>query len=481
MRWPLRNQIFTRMLLLMVIAIGLLTFTSIRSIISANREAEFGQVQRVVELMTTSSFPLTSPVLENMKLLSNSEFVFTESNGEIVSQSTDVVPPTLPKVYLAENRQNQQTVPKSFEFGGELYYHTAVAGIQDRNPSANSGILHILVPRRSEKSIWWQASRSPLMIASFTLPLALLFSLALASQVTRPLAKLNRQVQQIAEGQIQQIPEVRRNDEIHELNVSINEMAVKLQDHEVQLRNNERLRTMVQFGNGIAHHLRNSTTGCKMAIELLGSEQHEVADSENYQVAIRQLELMDNYIKRFLLLSKSSDARETAEVGTVNPGQVLENVAFLLRPSAQHLGVKLTVKSDCDDSEIRMSEEDAQQLMMNLITNAIRAAAENSANRKPDEQGFVSVDLTVNRGHVKFLVADNGSGPPDKIARTLFEPFVSGSREGTGLGLSLVKAISNRTNGEVLWRRESDVTTFCFETGVQTGMQDKKRIQKEAR
>ena len=81
------------MLLLMVIAIGLLTFTSIRSIISANREAEFGQVQRVVELMTTSSFPLTSPVLENMKLLSNSEFVFTESNGEIVSQSTDVVPP----------------------------------------------------------------------------------------------------------------------------------------------------------------------------------------------------------------------------------------------------------------------------------------------------------------------------------------------------------------------------------------------------
>lgn len=459
MRWPLRNQILTRMLLLLVITIVSLTYANIHSGIAASRKAELDRIDRLVELMTTSKFPLTSSILENMKLLSGAEFVFTKRLGKVVAK-TSQAPAKLPDDFQLNNNLIKSSIPKRMDVRGQPFYHTAIPGIRDR--TAPNGVIHIFVPIASELSIWWQASSSPLTIALFVFPLALLLSLALASQVTRPLAKLNHQVQHIAEGDVQPIPEVQRNDEIRDLNVSINEMAMKLTDHDVQQRKTERLRTMVQFGSGIAHHLRNSATGCKMAVELLAVEQRAIAESENYQVAIRQLQLMDNYIKKFLLLSKSSETNEESEIEAVRLGEVLENVIFLLRPSAEHLGVELAIKSICDGSKIYLSQEDAQQLMMNLITNAIRAASENSPARKHGERGQVSVELFVNDGRVEFLVHDDGSGPPIEIAESLFEPFVTGAREGTGLGLSLVQEISKRANGCVRWQRDDGITTFRF-------------------
>jgi len=454
------------MLVLLVITIASLTYSSIHSIITANREAELERLQNLVELMTTSQFPLTTSVLENMKLLSGADFIFTQNDGGIAAQTLDV-PSTLPDFDTLKQKTKEQSTPIAIEADGMPYYYTAVDGIRDRNRTSAIGVLHILVPRKSERAVWWQASKSPLTIALLIMPLALLFSLALASQVTRPLATLNRQVHRIAEGDVQQIPEVQRNDEIRDLNVSINEMAARLQDHDTQLRSNERLRTMVQFGSGVAHHLRNSATGCKMAVELLRVEQQGIADSENYQVAIRQLGLMDNYIKKFLLLSKSSDSNSLANVANIRLGEVLDSVVFLLRPSAKHLEVELSVQSNCDDSTVRMSEEDAQQLMMNLITNAIRAASQNSASTKQSKPGFVKVELNVNEGAVSFSVTDNGSGPPEEISESIFDPFVTGSKEGTGLGLSLVQEISKRANGTVRWNRTNQLTTFSFESAKQ--------------
>ena len=451
------------MLVLLVITIFALTFTSIRSIIAANREAELDRAQRLVELMTNSRIPLTSSVLDNMKLLADADFILTDNTSKLIARTTGA-PNKIPDLRPPAGNEIRQTNPSTLKIEGKTFFHTAVSGIQNRSRRTNNDILHILLPSQSETSVWWQASKSPTTIAVFVLPLALLFSFALANQVTRPLAKLNNQVQRIAEGEIQQIPEVRRNDEIHDLNVSINEMAVQLQDHEAQLLKNERLRTMVQFGSGIAHHLRNSSTGCKMAVELLAAEKPGVAESENYQVAIRQLALMDNYIKKFLLLSKSPDSKGPDEVSDIDLGEILDGVMFLLRPSAEHLRVKMSIQSNCDDSKIRMSEEDGQQLMMNLISNAIRAASDKGALTPSHEQGFVSVNLVVKQGSVKFSVTDNGTGPPAQIAETIFEPFVTGSQEGMGLGLSLVQEISQRAKGKTTWCRENELTTFSFET-----------------
>ena len=458
MRWPLRNQILVRILLLLVITVGAITYANIRSIIATNRASEVQRLQRISRLLTTTQFPLTSSVLENMKSLSGAEFILVNELGKILSR-TQGAPREVPKTAVSGDHPQSES-PAAIQADGRPFYHAVVRALPDRNQSAEPESVHIFVPRQSDRSIWWQASKSPLTIALLVLPLALLFSFALASQVTRPLAKLQQQVTQIAKGDARPIPLTTGNDEIRDLNVSVNEMAEKLQDHDNQLRRNERLRTMVQFGSGIAHHLRNSATGCKMAIELLAGDHREIADSENFQVARRQLGLMDNYIRKFLMLSKSSERERPTEIQPIDLNTVLESVAFLLRPSAAHLNVKMAIDSRCDDSKFEMSEEDAEQLMMNLIRNGITAASEKAAAAEGDEAASVEVDLNVRNGNVVFSVTDNGAGPPEDIAENIFQPFVTGSREGTGLGLSLVREIVERAGGSVDWNRQENKTTF---------------------
>ena len=134
-------------------------------------------------------------------------------------------------------------------------------------------------------------------------------------------------------------------------------MAKQMQDHEYQLRLNERLRTLIQFGNGIAHHLRNAATGCKMAIQLLAAD-NPIGENENYKVASRQIDLMNNYIKKFLVISKSAEGHEPP-VEKIDLKATLENVRFLLQPSAKHLNVEIEVYDELRNANVNMASDDA--------------------------------------------------------------------------------------------------------------------------
>lgn len=448
------------MLLLSLIAIGGITFANIRSVIDTNRASQLDRVQKLADLLRSTQFPMTNSILDDMKQLSGAEFVLVDQANEVLAK-TKGAPRELPQVDdLGRGSITDQTGTKIVA-SGEAYYHSTVKTIQAQNRRSPFGCVHIFVPRQSDLEVWWQASSSPLLIAALILPLALLISIALANQVTSPLARFQQQVQEISQGEVREIPVTTRNDEIRDLNLAINEMASQLQDHDDQLRQNERLRTRVQFGSGVAHHLRNSATGCKMAIELLAAEHDGLSGSDNFQVALRQLGLMDNYIKRFLRLAKTSNDGLSDSQESVDLAEVLERVVFLLHPSAKHLSVKLSVHSNLSRVNVNMAEVDAEQLMMNLISNAITAASEVTSS--PDQSAIVNVVLNRQENKIVFQVSDNGPGPPAEIAETLFQPFVTGSREGTGLGLSLVREIAERVNGSIQWTRIDEETRFTFE------------------
>lgn len=473
MRRLLKNQILIRTLLLIILTIGAVTAANIRSTIVNNRNREMQRLQELGGLVNESRFPFTSAVLENMKLLSGAEYVLVNDQGAIKSKTSNA-PGEAP-----DNLNGNPTLPAAIVADGVPYYHMAVTSnkLSDRTPS--KGLVHIYVPRESASSVFWQASKTPLTIAFLVLPLAVLVSYAMASRVTRPLGQLESRVRQIANRDITEMPDIQGSEEVLALSHSIQDMALKLQEHESQLRANERLRAMVQFGSSIAHHLRNSATGCKMAVQLLAGENRLLAESENYQVATRQLDLMNNYIKRFLLISKSADAGTTVNIETVNLNATLDNVVFLLSPSAKHLNVDLKIATE-GDSRFEMSMEDAEQLMMNLITNAITAASRVSAEmgEQPGdakERGQVAIQLRSRNHQVIFSVSDNGSGPPAEIVGEMFEPFVTGSREGTGLGLSLVSDIAKRVDGLIAWSRDNGETTFTFEFPIESEMSENRQ------
>ncbi len=111
-------------------------------------------------------------------------------------------------------------------------------------------------------------------------------------------------------------------------------MAGRLARYESEVRRNERFRVAGQLGAGMAHQLRNAATGGRMAIELHQRSCPVASADESLEVALRQLRVMETYLKRFLSLGAAPMAiREEVAVR-----DVIEDTLAVVRPACAHAG-----------------------------------------------------------------------------------------------------------------------------------------------
>jgi signal transduction histidine kinase len=85
-----------------------------------------------------------------------------------------------------------------------------------------------------------------------------------------------------------------------------------------------------------------------------------------------------------------------------------------------------------------------EQLLLNLISNAVDAAALSA-----DRRGLVTVHVQQRRDRAVVSVEDNGRGIVEEIVDRLFEPFETTKRKGMGLGLTLARQIMDAHGGEL--------------------------------
>jgi signal transduction histidine kinase len=272
-------------------------------------------------------------------------------------------------------------------------------------------------------------------------------------------------VDKIARGDFRTIALPRRNDEVRELAAAIDRMVRQLERYEEQVRRHERLRTLGQLGGGIAHQIRNSATGCRMALDLLAREIPGVGDSEHLDVARRQLRLMEEYLGRMLTVGRqpAQPPREPIELTSV-----VDDVLKLVAPAATHVHVDLDFRRPAESISVRGHRESLEQLLVNLLVNAVDAAgrpqdddAATEAGGKGRRAGRVEVRLGAESDKQAVLtVCDSGPGPSAEIGATLFEPLVTDKPDGSGLGLSVAREIAEQHQGSVAWERRDDETCF---------------------
>lgn len=446
MRWSLQWQLFAPLMAVLALALGLTSLANAYLGISAARHLQHEQLRRAAATLSDASFPLTRPVLLSIRNLTGAEYVVVSAAGKVQAATVD-----LPDDALARLNSEAGPVPEA-DFSRQPVVRVAAqdyfAARVLRGRAGNEAVL-ILVPRNGAWAEAREAAWPPLLAGSVALLVSLGLTAAVARRMVRPIRQLGEQAERIAGGEFRPMPLPKPIDEIHDLSATINRMAARLEEYTEQVRRTERLRALDLLSGGLAHQLRNSVMGARLAIEL-HQRDCQPSHDESISMALAQLNLMESYLQRFLTLGRlDAGVRSKLEVGAF-----LAELLELVRPACRHAGVALLAARQPAELWIEADPALLRQMFMNLLLNALEAA------RPQGDAGRLAVEYTQENGEAIVRIGDSGPGPAAEIQAGMFEPFVSNKPDGTGLGLSVANQIAAQHKGAIEWRRENGMTWF---------------------
>jgi two-component system NtrC family sensor kinase len=213
---------------------------------------------------------------------------------------------------------------------------------------------------------------------------------------------------------------------------------------ETQLVQSEKLAAVGQLVSGVAHELNNPLTSIAGLSEFL-LEQKELGkkDRGHLQVIQEQAERAGRIVRNLLTFARKGSAERI-------PVDLNDVIRRTLSLTGYELKLKdVTVERELSGAlpEVFGDRHGLQQVVLNLVTNAAHAVADNPRDR-PRE---ITVSTWFD-GQVHLRVADTGPGIADEIAQSVFTPFFTTKEpgKGTGLGLSITYSIVESHGGQIV-------------------------------
>jgi two-component system sensor kinase FixL len=134
---------------------------------------------------------------------------------------------------------------------------------------------------------------------------------------------------------------------------------------------------------------------------------------------------------------------------------VVNDAVYLVKVANPMKAVEIDVPVLAENLRVAASKVQVQQVLMNLLRNALEAASDAS-------QPLVAIRAEVEAGSLLICVDDNGPGFPPG-AEDSFAPFAAETSRGLGLGLSISKTIVEAYGGSIWLERRAPVgATVCF-------------------
>ncbi len=455
MRWPIRAQLLVPMLAIVVLTIGLASAAvAWWRILQVHRQQE-ENLRRVTATLVDASFPLSPRVLRQMSSLAGAELVLIDADGHIADTTLELQPGDAERLGQLRGQGAVEQLPagERIHVAGRNYVGSRVPLVR-RLASGEPGFLIVLYGEDRWSAAVAQAVYPSLLAGLVMVVAGVAVTLLLARRFVRPIHRLRDQAAAIAGGDFRPVPLRRRDDELRDLAQSLNRMAEQLSRYETQVRRHERLRTLDRLGAAVAHTLRNLATGAAMAVEL-HEQECAAGQSESLQVALRQLRLIESYVKRFLALGRAGEEPRRC----VELAGLIEEILELLQPACRHARVQVDWQPPAEPVTIQGEPDALRQLLINLLLNAVEAAG-----HAPQGAGRVMVELdraAPDRAVVR--VKDSGPGPPEKSGADLFEAFATTKPEGTGLGLFVARQVAESHGGTIRWERTGGMTCFRVE------------------
>jgi len=292
-----------------------------------------------------------------------------------------------------------------------------------------------------------------LIIIFFIIPF-ILFGLGLTRLISGPLKELENKMKKIAEGKIYYIEVKSKDKEILSLVETFNKVLKELEAKQKQLIQAEKLSSLGTLMSGIAHELNNPlsniSTSCQILLEELEDSDTQYK-KELLQAIESQTERAKNIIKTVLDFSRRRELKkETIPAQTL----IKDTIIFI----KGELPTKMNLSVEVENSlSIYADKQKIQQVLLNLIKNAIQACDNNgeikikvysSTQEALDKHLFLKKEgkcvgeLSVNKEFIIIEVQDNGPGISPEILSKIFEPFFTTKEsKGSGLGLFITQEL----------------------------------------
>ena len=235
-------------------------------------------------------------------------------------------------------------------------------------------------------------------------------------------------------------------------------MVFRIQKSDTQKENLSRqviesgkLASVGELAAGIAHEINNPVAIMVEEAGWIGDllEEEELGESKNLEEFKRALKQINHQGERCKEITHKllSFARKTDS--TLKDVQINDQVAEIVELSSQmakHNKVVITTDLEENLPFITISPSELQQVLLNLINNALDAMATTG--------GTIAIATKISRlekDHIVITIEDNGPGIPESNLSRIFDPFFTTKPvgKGTGLGLSIVYGIIEKMGGKI--------------------------------
>ncbi len=277
-----------------------------------------------------------------------------------------------------------------------------------------------------------------LLNSLFIIPLIVVIAAVFIFLITTPLKQLTTKIKQLEAGNFEQKVLVKGSQDIIEIADALEMMRTRLQALELQKSS---------FIRHISHELKTPLAAIRVGIELLDDssigvlsvEQQEVCNIIRHSVN-RLQQLIEDLLDFNIVLDSTSlqDSENILLAPVVN--KVLEDRQLDIKH--KQLKVHLAIKS----ISLTSNRKQLEVIFDNLLSNAIKFSPIN---------GVINISAKVEQAKLRLCISDQGKGIASDVQAKIFDAFYQGEApentqiKSSGLGLTIVKELLMRLNGEI--------------------------------
>jgi signal transduction histidine kinase len=394
-------------------------------------------------------YQVNSSVAEQLALVANNQIA--------LATDKDLIASTLPSADEAAlqrliQRADPQTASSSTEMALDTD-HYAFSSVLLHGALPSPVRCYVMMPLAGIESFMRHLTHTIYILgASAVIFGALLFGFV-SRTITKPLDNLVAGVRALAGGDYTFSITPEGTSEVAELSTAFAKMRGELLASQQRQIETERIAALGRAASSLSHDLRHYLAAVVANAEFLyEADELKLDKSEIYkeiQTASTQMtDLIDSL--RELAYQRSAISPVPTELD-----QIIRRAieAVKVRPEFRNRTITLLAR---DSTEGIFDPKKLERAFFNLVLNACEATTLDNSSR-------VTIDVQPRKDTFEVRVVDEGSGVPEAIRATVFDPFVSsGKPNGTGLGLAIVSKIVQDHGGSVSIERTSDAGTVVL-------------------